>query len=75
MTETPADYLRLNRAAWDELTAHHLRSPFYKVSEFRADRIPWKGLPQLVQTGEHYWALPPELPKFPLAFALSAVKA
>jgi SAM-dependent methyltransferase len=44
-----------------------------KFDEF--DRVPWQGLPQLTKVDDHYWALPPSAPYFPLAFALSAVHA
>jgi len=37
------------------------------------DRIPWRALPQLVPTGDGYWALPPCAPFVPLNFALDAV--
>ena len=38
------------------------------------DRIPWKGLPQLVPVESGYWGLPPGAPSFPLAFRLEAEK-
>ena len=38
------------------------------------DRIPWRALPQLVPTGDRYWALPPGAPFVPLSFALDAIK-
>jgi SAM-dependent methyltransferase len=38
------------------------------------DRIPWKGLPQLVPVEKGYWGLPPGTPPFPLAFQLLAQK-
>ena len=41
-----------------------------KFEEF--DRVPWKGLPQLVQTDELYWALPNGAPFFHWASHLSA---
>jgi SAM-dependent methyltransferase len=37
------------------------------------DRVPWDArLPRLAKVDEHYWALPPGTPFFPLAFALDA---
>lgn len=33
------EYLRANRAHWDELAALHFRSPYYDVEGFRAGRI------------------------------------
>jgi len=38
------------------------------------DRIPWQYMPQLQKIDDDYWALPPGAPKFPLAFALSAIR-
>ena len=38
------------------------------------DRIPWRGLPQLVPVEKGYWGLPPGAPAFPLAFRLDATK-
>ena len=38
------------------------------------DRVPWEGLPQMVQDGQ-YWVLPKDAPPFPLSFALSATLA
>ena len=38
------------------------------------DRIPWRGLPQLVPVEKGYWGLPPHAPSFPLAFRLLATK-
>lgn len=38
------------------------------------DHIPWKGLPQLVKADDYYWTLPPTIPRFPLGFALSAIR-
>jgi SAM-dependent methyltransferase len=42
------------------------------VSE--GDRIPWKGLDQLVKLDRDYWVLPADAPFVPLSFALQAVK-
>lgn len=43
------------------------------IERFRElDRIPWRGLPQLLEAGDGYWRLPPDAPAFPLAFELSA---
>ena len=40
-----------------------------KFEEFHL--VPWKGLPQLVQRDEYYWAMPEGAPFVPLSFALN----
>jgi SAM-dependent methyltransferase len=45
------------------------------IRDFReGDRIPWRGLDQLVKLDRDYWVLPPGAPFVPLHFILQAVK-
>ena len=39
------------------------------------DQLPWRRWPQMVQSGDGWWVMPPEEPRFPVLYGLKAIRS